>query len=402
MARVAITGVGVRCAFGRGLDVLAAGLRAGGHALGPLEAFPRTSLGPALTAEIREEVPERPDFADDRKSVLALEAARDAVAHAGLSPPPRTGVWLGTGLSSCTPRELEEDAFPYLDGRGGFDEPGVIGDVARDRVAPRRHLPERATRAVADSFGLEGPVVTSFSACAAGAQAIGHAAKAVRRGDVEVALAGAHDAMIHPLGVLSFAALGALSPVRCRPFDRRRDGFTIGEGAAVLVLESEAHARARGAAILGWLLGCGTSVDAWNLTAPHPEGRGAALSMRRALRDAGLAPDAVTHVNAHGTGTPLGDAAEARAVREVLGGAVPVASIKGALGHCIAAAGAVEAAAIVAGLVQGFSPGTAGLEEVDDLGVTVQRAPREDHPRVVLSNSFGFGGQNCTLLFGAA
>ncbi len=397
--RVAITGVGVTSAFGRGVDALATGLREGRHALGPLSAFPLTSLGPALTAELREPVDEPPGFEDDRKSALALEAARAALLDADLQAPLAAGVWLGTGLSSCTPRELEEDAFPYLAG-SGFDEAAVIGDIARDRVAPRRHLPERATEAVV-ALGLEGPAATSFSACAAGAQALGLAARAVRRGDVQVALGGAHDAMIHPLGVLSFAALGALSEDRCRPFDRRRDGFTIGEGSAVLVLEDEDHARARGARVLGWLLGCGTSVDAWNLTAPHPEGRGAALSMRRALRDAGLGPEAVSHVNAHGTGTPLGDAAEARAVLDVLGPQVPVASIKGAIGHCIAAAGAVEAAAIVAGLSQGWSAGTAGLEEDDALGITLQRSPREDRPSVVLSNSFGFGGQNCTLLFGA-
>jgi 3-oxoacyl-[acyl-carrier-protein] synthase II len=208
------------------------------------------------------------------------------------------------------------------------------------------------------------------------------------------------DAMIHPLGVLSFLVLGALSPGTCRPFDRNREGFVIGEGAAMLLLESEELARARGANILARVLGAGSSVDAHNVTAPHPEGKGAELSMRRAMKEAGLVR--VDHVNAHGTGTPLGDRAEAAAIARVLGPEVSVSSIKGAIGHCIAAAGAVEAAACIAALAQGWSPGTAGLEDPEDLGINAQAEPQQDHPQTILSNSFGFGGQNTSLIFGRA
>lgn len=397
---VVVTGLGVLCAFGRGAAPLAEGLRAGRSALRPLRAFDPSGLPLRVAAEVPAPVPELEELPDDRKAALAVAAALDAARDAGHPDLRRAGVWLGTGLSSVSPRELEEDALPWVR-EGGLDRARIYADLRADRVSPGRHLPERACAEVARRLGALGPQQTSFSACAAGALAIANAASALRRGEVEVALAGGHDAMIHPLGVLSFIVLGALSPTTCRPFDRARDGFAIGEAAAVLVLETEAHARARGAPILARILGWGASADAHNATAPHPQGRGAALSMRRALAVAGLDAGAVDHVNAHGTGTPLGDGIEAQAVREVLGDRVPVSSIKGAVGHCIAAAGAVEAAACALAVNQGWSMGTAGLGDPDDLGVPVQRSPREDHPGVVLSNSFGFGGQNCTLLVGA-
>ncbi|MFN7147443.1 MAG: beta-ketoacyl-[acyl-carrier-protein] synthase family protein, partial [Myxococcota bacterium] len=224
---------------------------------------------------------------------------------------------------------------------------------------------------------------------------------AVARDEVEVAFAGGHDAMIHPIGLLSFVVLGALSTTVSRPFDRRRDGFLIGEGAAVLRLEAADDARARGAPILARWLGAGTSVDAHNTTAPHPEGHGAALAMARALRDAGLTAADIDYVNAHGTGTPVGDRAEALAVRRVLGD-VPVSSFKGAVGHTVAAAGAVELALCLAAFRDGVLPGTVGLEEPDPecpANVLVKHVAKR--PRAILSNSFGFGGQNCALVVGA-
>lgn len=393
--RVWVTGVGVVSAFGRGLRPLADGLRSGASAVRPLHAFDAGTLPIQVAAQVDEVLPQAESFVDDRKANLALAAAQDASAGVDLR---HAGVWLGTGLSSVTPMELEQDIGPYLRADGTFDRAAICSDLSRHHAAPNRHLPERVTGLLAAHVGATGPQHTSFSACAAGALAIGHAARAIRRGEVDRALAGGHDAMIHPLGVLSFLVLGALAPGWSRPFDVRRDGFVIGEGAAVLLLESAASARARGAAPLAEVLGMGSSVDAHNVTAPHPDGRGAELAMRRALRESGV--DRVDHVNAHGTGTPLGDRAEAAAVARVLGADVPVLSIKGAVGHCIAAAGAVEAAATVAALHQGFTPGTAGLEQVDALGVRVAREPSDTAPRVVLSNSFGFGGQNCSLVLG--
>ncbi|MED5373019.1 MAG: beta-ketoacyl-[acyl-carrier-protein] synthase family protein [Myxococcota bacterium] len=393
---VVVTGVGVLSAFGRGMAELATGLREGRSALAAPRAFDPGGLEFTVAAEVRTPLSVPPGFEDDRKAAMALLAARDAVGTVDMSG---AGVYLGTGLSSVTPRELEQDAAPYRRD-GGFDRAALHRDLASDRVAPNRHLPERTTALLADSLGARGPQLTSFSACAAGALGIAHAFRAIRRGELDRALAGGMDAMIHPLGVLSFLVLGALSPGTCRPFDRNRSGFVIGEGAAMLLLEEESVARARGAHILARVLGAGSSVDAYNVTAPHPEGKGAELSMRRALKDAGL--DRVDHVNAHGTGTPLGDKAEAAAISRLLGSEVNVSSIKGAVGHCIAAAGAVEAAACIAGLAEGWSPGTALCESVDDLGVRVQQEPAFDAPQTMLSNSFGFGGQNTTLIFGRA
>lgn len=335
-----------------------------------------------------------PDFPDDRKGQLA------SAALAALSPVggARLGLYLGTGLSSLTPGELEVDLYPYLsDGR--FDRARLAHDLSRDRPAPRRHEPHRVTRVLAARLGAR-VAETNFSACAAAAQSIAAGARAVARGDVDVALAGGHDSMLHPIGYLSFVVLGALTTTRARPFDTRRDGFLIGEGAALVQLEREADARARGATVLARFMGSGTSVDAYNVTAPHPEGRGAVLAMRRALRDAGLAPGDVDYVNAHGTGTPVGDVAEARAIAEVLGD-VPVSSFKGALGHTIAAAGAVELAWCVRMMGEGVTWGTVGLDEVDPaVRCNVLRARLDRAPRVCLSNSFGFGGQNCALVVG--
>ncbi len=347
------------------------------------------------------DVPPHPDFPDDRKAWLALAALEGALADAGLPERDdrRRAVFLGTGLSSITPDELSEDLYPHLTSQG-FDRASMARDLSGERAGPRRHLPGRVTDFIAARLGATGPVGTSFSACAAAAMAIAEGSRALRRGEADVASVGGHDSMIHPMGILSFVVLGALAEETCRPFDRDRHGFLIGEGAAILVLERVSDARRRGARVRAEILGAGTSVDAWNITAPHPDGAGAELSMRRALADAGLAPEEVDYVNAHGTGTPVGDVAEAQAIRRVLGD-VPVSSIKGAVGHTIAAAGAVEAVACIAALEGGWLPGTTGLLTPDPAcPVTALPAPVASQARVMLSNSFGFGGQNCTLLIG--
>jgi hypothetical protein len=337
-----------------------------------------------------------PDFPDDRKGSLAAAVVGELLPRL---PEGRRGLFLGTGLSSLTPDELRRDLYPALR-NGSFDRAWLAHDLAPGRPAPRRHQPERVTTVLGARMGAS-RAETNFSACAAAAQSIAAAARAVGRGDVDVALAGGHDSMLHPLGYLSFVVLGALSPTVGRPFDRRRDGFLIGEGAAVLQLEREADARARGAPILARFLGAGSSVDAHNVTAPHPEGRGAALAMRRALRDAGLEPGDVDYVNAHGTGTPVGDIAESIAIHGVLG-PVATGSFKGAFGHCIAAAGAVEMAWCILGFGLNRTWGTVGCEDPDPaLRCEVLREGRSGAPRVVMSNSFGFGGQNCALCFGA-
>ena len=378
-ARVVVTGVAVRTA-GRP-DVKS----------GEVDADAEV-LGVPLVARVAG-VSDDPDFPDDRKGSLA------SAVFGELGAPPigaRMGIFLGTGLSSLTPHEVEVDLYPWLrDGR--FDRDAIVRDLDPTRPAPRRHVPERVTHVLGARMGAVS-LETSFSACAAAAQSIASAARAVGRGEVDCAYAGGHDSMLHPLGYLSFAVLGALSPTRGRPFHRGRDGFMIGEGAAMLRLEREDDARARGAPVLATFLGAGSSIDAHNVTAPHPEGRGAALAMRRALRDAGLTAADVDYVNAHGTGTQVGDIAESLAIAAVLG-QVPTGSFKGAFGHCIAAAGAVELAWCILGMAEGTTYGTVGCEELDPaIRCTVLVDSLSRPPNVVLSNSFGFGGQNCALI----
>lgn len=404
-ARVCVTGVGVMSAAGFGFDALSDALREHRPCGRPRPG----ALPVSLAATLPVPVPDVPGFPDDRKAALAVAALDEALrdsrlgSQQGWPEAARRAVFLGTGLSSVTPGELAEDVYPHLQADGTLDRVAMAADLTADHAAPDRHLPARVTAEVARRVGAEGPTGTSFSACAAASQAIAEGAWAIRRGEVDVAIVGGHDAMIHPLGLLSFVVLGALSPTACRPFDRDRDGFMIGEGAAIFVLESEAHARERGARVRAVVRGAGTSADAWNVTAPHPEGAGAERAMRRALRDAGVVAGDVGYVNAHGTGTPLGDKAECAAIARVFGASVPVSSIKGAVGHTIAAAGAVEAAACIAALEGGFLPGTVGLKRRDpSLAANTLDTPVAAEVDLVVSNSFGFGGQNCALVLGRA
>lgn len=408
--RVAVTGVGVVCGLGRDAASFSTALREhrGGAGLIDVDRVP--GMGSGTAVQVQGPVPEIPGFEDDRKVQLLAMAVEQAITGARDVEPSRRGVFLGTGLSSVTPRELSEDFYPFVKHRDGFvtrdleaaayafDFEAVVRDLAPDKVGPRRHRPERAARWVAQRWGAAGPRATTFSACAAGAEAIAAGMRAIERGEADVVLAGAHDSMVHPLGMMSFAVLGALTPTAGRPFDRRRDGFLIGEGAAVLRLEALDACDDP----LAVLLGAGSSLDAFGITAPHPDGRGAEDSMRRALRDAGLTPADVAWVNAHATGTPVGDIAEAAAIRRLLGGDTPVSSLKGAVGHVIAAAGAVEAAATVLAFRGGFTPGTYGCEEPDEFGIRVLSTPEDGAPGLTLSNSFGFGGQNCTLVMAPA
>lgn len=388
---MAVTGLGIACSIGTRPDDVARGLaehRSGIRTVNGLGELP------ALCSVVEADVPELEDFEDDRKVALLALASRSLVEESEPADPTRRAVFLGTGLSSVTPRELEEDVYPHL--RDGRIDRAALMRTLTDGVAPRRHLPERATAWLAQAWGAKGPCGTTFSACAAGAEAIAAGARAIARGEADVALVGGHDAMVHPLGILSFHVLGTLTESGGRPFDRARDGFSLGEGAAVLRLE-----RAGTRPPLAWLLGAGSSLDAHGVTAPHPEGRGAQAAMERALRDAGIGPEAIGWVNAHATGTPRGDLAEAKAIHRLFGSQMSVCSLKGVFGHCLAAAGALEAVATVLALRDGLVLGTYGCNDPDDFDVDVVMAPRQRTVEAVLSNSFGFGGQNCSLVFGA-
>ncbi len=392
---VVVTGLGVVSAAGPTFSDLADALASGRQCASPVDS----PLPLKEWASVPGEIPKHADFKNDRKAWLAFAALEEALLDAKLPSGSRTSVFLGTGLSSITPEELEEDAFRHLpSGAERFDRASLLADLSPDHLAPWRHDPIRVTSMVAKRVGATGPCGTSFSACSAAAQAIAEGLRTLRRGEADVAIVGGHDSMLHPFGLLSFVVLGALSETSCRPFDKNRDGFLIGEGSAMLVLETAAHAKARGARIRAQLLGAGTSADGYNATAPHPEGAGAEKAMRGALKDADIKPSQIDYVNAHATGTPVGDIAESMAISRVIG-SVPVSSIKGAIGHTIAAAGAIEAAACIAALQGGWMPGTVGLQSIDpECPVSALERSVDRPPKVVLSNSFGFGGQNAALV----
>ena len=414
---MAITGLGLRTPLGHDFATFRRRLLSGDSAVAPITAFPREGFPVQLACEVAGldtallpgGLAAALSGLDDRKGELALTAALAALVDHGESLPADAALIYGTGLSSVSLVELEEDCLPFLTDAGRYDYARFGAAAVRSNPqAPRRHEVERPMALLSEHLGLSGFRAHHFSACAAGAAAIGHAADVIRRGEARVALAGAADSMVHPFGLLPFILLGAttLNPdpaTAARPFDQHRDGFVMGEAGVFFVLEDLARAKAAGRRIYGLVLGHGTSSDAFNVTAPHPEGAGAERAMRRALADAGLLPGQIGYINAHGTGTPLNDSIEASAIRRVFGGAAPpVSSAKAQLGHTIAAAGAVELLACLAALDGSRLPPNPTLGQVDariDLDL-VERDGRAARVESILSNSFGFGGQNAVLVVG--
>jgi len=409
--RVAVTGVGLRTPAGHDVDTFWSTLVAGRSTAAPIQGFDASEHPVKYACEVAGFDPEaRFGFKEarrlDRAAQLGVAAAGDAVAQAfgdgGFAAsgfdPARAGVLGGTGIGGL--RTLEEQIEVY----------GAKGPT---RVSPLL-VPMMMANATAGLVGIEhgmtGPNLCIATACAAGANAIGEAARIVREGSADVMVAGGTEAVATPVALAAFWRMGALSSnpdpsAASRPFDAERDGFVMGEGAAFLVLEEREAALARGATILGEVLGYGRTCDAFHITAPAESGIGAVACMEAALADAGLAAGDVGHVNAHGTSTPLNDAAEAAAIAKVFGGgALPVTSTKGVTGHLIGAAGAVEAVASLLSLCHGQVPPTANHERLGDgLEVdVVAGAPRPVAPKPVVSNSFGFGGHNATLVLGPA
>jgi 3-oxoacyl-[acyl-carrier-protein] synthase II len=335
----------------------------------------------------------------DRFAQLALVASREAMQSSGLDPsrsPERVGVVYGSGIGGLA--TLEEQIH-------------VLSDRGPEWVSPYlcpMMIPNMAAGEIALEHGLLGPNSCTVTACAASAHAIGDAFDQIRLGRADAMVCGGSESMITPIGVAGFSALKALSERNddpegaSRPFDANRDGFVAAEGAATLVLEERESAQARGATILGELLGYGATCDAHHMTAPHPEGTGAIQSMRMALADARLDPSEVGYVNAHGTATPPNDRIETVALKMVFGSTVPpVSSTKSMTGHLIGAAGAFEAFACLRALATGILPPTINYEEPDpdcDLDY-VPNTARSQAVEVAMSNSFGFGGHNATLLF---
>jgi 3-oxoacyl-[acyl-carrier-protein] synthase II len=333
----------------------------------------------------------------DRYAQLAVAAAAEAAEEAGLPggiEPERLGVLMGTGMGGLN--TLERECRNWLE----------RGDRAVSPHTVPMMMPNAAAALIAMRLGAHGPGFQLGSACATGAHAIGEAARMIERGEADVVVAGGAEAALTGLCIAAFRGMGALSREGVsRPFDARRDGFVIAEGAGAVVLEAAEHARARGAEVRGTVAGYGQSNDAFHITQPDEDGRGAAQAMRAALADAGAAPGDVGYLNAHGTSTPFNDRVETLAVHTVFDGeAPPVSSTKSAIGHLLGGAGAVEAVATLGALAHGVLPPTLNYEEPDpecDLDY-VPDGPREAGGlQLALSNSFGFGGQNACLALAA-
>ncbi len=333
----------------------------------------------------------------DRFVQLAMVATREALEDADLDPEewdaPRVGVVIGCGMGGA---QTWEDQHRRMLDHG----PAKVSAMLIPML-----VPNMVAGQVAMEYGATGPNLVTATACASGATAIGTARDLVRAGTCDIVIAGGSEAGLTPLSIAGFAQMGALShrtddPMAAsRPFDVERDGFVPAEAAGMMVLERTDHARARGARVRGRLVGYGASADAYHITAPDPEGKGAAQAIRAALDDAELATGDVDHVNAHGTSTPLNDVSEARTVRRVLGDEVAVTSTKGVTGHSLGAAGAIEAAFATLAVERDTIPPTANLDSQDpevELDV-VAKSPRETRVEVAISNSFGFGGQNAVL-----
>jgi beta-ketoacyl-acyl-carrier-protein synthase II len=344
----------------------------------------------------------RSGLTQDRFTQLAMAATREAVDDAGLDPAgwdgARVGVVIGCGLGGVSTWERQH--------RNLLDH----GPDAVSALLIPMLVPNMVAGNVAMRFGAKGPCLVTATACASGATAIGTALDLLRERRCDVVITGGAEAGVSPLIVTGFAQMGALSrrltdpAAASRPFDTDRDGFVIGEGSGILVLEREDDARARGARVHARLAGYGASADAHHLTAPDPDGAGARRAVLAALADAGLGPGDVDHVNAHGTSTPLNDAAEAKLLGDLFTDRVTVTSTKGVVGHTLGAAGAIEAALTALTIRTGQVPPTANLDSQDpavDVDV-VAKAPRAQRVDVAVSDSFGFGGQNAVLVFTAA
>ncbi len=387
---VAITGRGVVTSLGEGADAFFDALVAGRSGI-------VDGLSAATAFDPEQHIDPRAARRMDRFTQFGLVAALEAAAEGAVSEcdPDRVAVLLGTGVGGLN--TLQEQLISFLE-RG---ERGVSPNFVP------MMMPNAAAGHVAIALGIHGPGFSVASACATGSHAIGEGMRMIERGAADVVVAGGSEAALTTLCIAAFRRMGALSTEGVsRPFDARRDGFVIGEGAGVLILESEEHAAARGAKVLGRVVGYGASNDAFDMVAPDEDGRGAQIAMRGALADAGASPTDVDFISAHGTGTPFNDRIETLAIREVFGAdAPPVSSTKSAIGHLLGAAGATEAIVCVEALRRGILPPTINYEVPDpdcDLDYITEGAREAPGIKLAISNSFGFGGQNACLAIAAA
>ena len=399
MKRVVITGMGPVTPIGIGEAAFAQGQREGKNGIGPITRFDTTNFPAKIAGEITADLSGHLDAREakrmDRFVQLALIGAELAVADSGLSleqlAGEGTGTIVGTGVGGMETWE-EQSAIAHSRGAHRVSPmfiPMIICNMASGHIAMR--------------YGLTGPSSTVVTACASGSGAIGDAMRVIQLGLADIMLTGGTEAAITPFSIGSFGNMKALSTRNDSPATASRDGFVLGEGAGILVIEELDHALARGARIHAELVGYATSADAYHITMPAPEGRGAQVAMRAALKSAGVRPDEVGYINAHGTSTPANDLNETRAIEAVYGehaSKLAVSSIKGMTGHLLGAAGAIEAIATAQALRDGILPPTVNYTDSDPQ-LTLDYIPnhaREAQVEYAMSNSFAFGGQNAVLL----
>lgn len=407
MRRVVVTGMGAITPVGSTARETWEAAVAGRSGIDFIRSFDASGFPVRIAAEVKDfdpasVAPVKEARRSDKYVLLALGAAREAAADAGLDgvyDPMRVGILFGSAI-------------------GGIVSIMEQGDVLRERGAERVSpyfipsvLVDAASGQIAISLGYRGPNYAPVSACATGSTAVGEAAELIRRGDADAVLAGGAESAMHPVILAGFCAMRGLAaeeeypPRASRPFDALRSGFVMGEGACVLVLEELEAAKSRGATVYAEILGYGASNDAYHLAAPEPEATGVAEMMRQALHRAGVAPERVGYINAHGTSTPLGDAAETKAIKDVFGDHaydLAVSSTKSVMGHCFGAAGAIEAMMCVLAIHEGVLPPTINYEHPDpdcDLDYVPNKARRVEVD-VALSNAMGLGGHNACVLVG--
>jgi 3-oxoacyl-[acyl-carrier-protein] synthase II len=422
MHRIVITGMGWITPMGHSVEAVWPRLLKGESGISRTTIFDASTFPTSISAEVKDfRLAEHIESTElhsgtGRNTQFALAACRQAWKAAGLDRSAldldRVGMYLGSGEGS-----LDFDTFTTANLSAWKSDTGSIDSVKWAQLATElmhvtRELeqePNMPLSHLALLTGARGPAFNCLTACAASTQAIGEATEILRRGDADVMLGGGAHSMIHPFGVTGFNRLTALStanddpPRASRPFDNCRGGFVLGEGAGMVILETLEHAQKRGATILAEIVGYGSTADAFRITDQHPDGEGAVVAMREALADAKLSPSDIGYINAHGTGTRENDGNETNAIKQVFGERaknVPVSSIKSMMGHLIAAAGAVELICCVLALRDQMLPPTMNLENLDpecDLDYVPNRA-RKAVLNVAMSNSFGFGGQNDTII----
>ncbi len=420
--RVVITGMGMVNPMGHDVETVWTGLKECRSGVGYTTIFDASSFPSRISAEVKDwdvslagEDPEKWNSCG-RHTKFAVGAAKQAVGASGVMDagidPRRLGVYLGSGEGNQDFLRFSQMVIAALDGpkldlsrfiKSGLETLSPMSELEQEPSVPSGHI--------ASLFNAQGPNVNCLTACAASSQAIGEATEIIRRGDADAMIAGGTHSMIHPFGVTGFNLLTALSvrndePEKAsRPFDRLRDGFVLGEGSAMIVLEELEFAKRRGAQIYGEVLGFGSTADAYRITDIHPDGRGAIACMRMAIQDAGISPDDIDYVNAHGTSTQVNDRVETVACKVVFGDRAkqtPISSTKSMMGHLIAAAGVTEMIICLMAIRDGVLPPTINYENPDpdcDLDY-VPNEPREAQCDIALNNSFGFGGQNITLAVG--